>query len=71
MIAGGIDGVVLPPPLCESPEVLAVLARAACPTVAVTTARPAAGVAAVMIDDHAAAREMTEHLIGLGTSVSA
>lgn len=66
MIAGGIDGVVLPPPLCEDPGVLAVLHKAGIPTVAVTTARPAAGVAAVMIDDRIAAREMTEHLIALG-----
>ncbi|WP_260925942.1 LacI family DNA-binding transcriptional regulator [Novosphingobium sp. 9] len=66
MIAGGVDGVVLPPPLCEAPEVLAVLRKAGVPTVAVTTARPEDGVAAVMIDDHTAAREMTAHLIGLG-----
>lgn len=66
MVASGLDGVILPPPLCESPEVLSVLHKAAMPTVAVTTARPEAGVAAIMIDDLSAAYEMTTHLINLG-----
>ncbi|MCJ2187206.1 LacI family DNA-binding transcriptional regulator [Novosphingobium beihaiensis] len=66
MIAGGIDGIILPPPLNEESAVLEVLERAAIPTVAVSTARPREGVAAIMIDDRSAARELTAHLIGLG-----
>lgn len=66
LIAGGIDGMILPPPLCEADEVLTVLEKAAVPTVAVTTAQPHDSVAAIMIDDRRAAQEMTAHLIGLG-----
>jgi Transcriptional regulators len=66
MIAGGIDGVILPPPLNEVPEVLKVLEETGLPTVAVATAHPHQGIAAIMIDDRSAAREMTGHLIGLG-----
>ncbi|WP_067732561.1 LacI family DNA-binding transcriptional regulator [Novosphingobium naphthalenivorans] len=66
MVGGGIDGVILPPPLNETPEVLKVLEDAGMPTVAVVTAKPHEGVAAIMIDDRSAAREMTAHLIGLG-----
>lgn len=66
LIAGGIDGVILPPPICEADAVLSVLEQAHIPTVAVTTAQPHEGVAAIMIDDRSAAREMTAHLLGLG-----
>ncbi|KHK92897.1 LacI family DNA-binding transcriptional regulator [Novosphingobium malaysiense] len=66
MIAGGVDGVILPPPLNEVPEVMKVLEDSGVPTVAVATARPREGVAAITIDDRSAAREMTAHLIGLG-----
>lgn len=66
MIASGIDGVILPPPLCDAPEVLDVLVKAGVPAVAVATARPTDGIAAVSIDDRAAARELTAHLIELG-----
>lgn len=66
MIGSGVDGVILPPPLNEAPEVLAVLEQAGMPTVAVATAKAPEGVAAIVIDDRSAAREMTMHLIGLG-----
>lgn len=66
MVASGVDGVILPPPLNETPEVLTVLEQAGMPTVAVATAKAPVGVAAIMIDDRSAAREMTAHLLGLG-----
>ncbi|WP_395335020.1 LacI family DNA-binding transcriptional regulator [Novosphingobium sp. BL-8H] len=66
MVAGGIHGVILPPPLNEAVEVLSVLRQAQMPTVAVTTAKPHEGIATIMIDDRSAAREMTAHLIDLG-----
>lgn len=66
LIAGGIDGIILPPPLCDSPLVLDVLLRARIPTVVVATGCPPPEVGAVSIDDRAAARQMTTHLLDLG-----
>ncbi|WP_395398032.1 LacI family DNA-binding transcriptional regulator [Novosphingobium sp. BL-8A] len=66
MVAGGIHGVILPPPLNEASEVLAILRKADMPTVAVSTATPHEGIATIMIDDRSAARELTAHLIDLG-----
>lgn len=66
MLAGGIDGVILPPPICEAAEVLDMLAKADVPTVAVATPMEPQGIATIAIDDASAAREMTTHLAGLG-----
>ncbi len=66
MIAGGIDGVILPPPICEAGEVLGALREAGVPTVAVATPMTPEGIATILIDDAGAAREMTAHLAGLG-----
>lgn len=66
LIGGGIDGVILPPPLCDSQPVLDALIAARVPTVAVATGAPPQSVSAVSIDDRAAAREMARHLLGLG-----
>ena len=62
----GVDGVILPPPLCDDAGVIDALATAGVPAVAVATGKPPADVAAVRIDDFAAARAMTRHLVGLG-----
>jgi LacI family transcriptional regulator len=61
-----IDGVVLPPPLCDSAAVHRVLNDANVPAVAVATGRPGPDMAAVSIDDHRAAYAMTQHLAALG-----
>ncbi|PZQ60534.1 MAG: LacI family transcriptional regulator [Sphingomonas taxi] len=66
LIRSGIDGIILPPPLCDSPIVLDALLAAGVPTVAVATNAPPPRVGAVAIDDRAAARAMTAHLIALG-----
>lgn len=66
MITAGVDGVILPPPLCDSVVILEGLARAGIPAVVVATGRPAATASAIRIDDQEAARAMTRHLIGLG-----
>jgi LacI family transcriptional regulator len=66
LIASGIDGIILPPPLCDARPVIRVLARNGTPAVAVATGRPARSVSAVSIDDRRAANEMTRHLIALG-----
>jgi LacI family transcriptional regulator len=66
LIADGIDGILLPPPLCDSQAVLELLMDHDVPFVVVASGQPAAGVAAVGIDDFAAARAMTSHLLSLG-----
>jgi LacI family transcriptional regulator len=66
LVASGVDGVILPPPLCDSAAVLGALAQTQTPAVAVATGRPVGTVSAVRIDDLAAARAMTRHLIELG-----
>mgnify|MGYP005811078401 CR=1 FL=1 len=66
LIADGVDGILLPPPLCDSGPLLELMAQTATPCVVVASGRPAAGVSAVSIDDHAAAHAMTRHLLDLG-----
>lgn len=65
---GRIDGVILPPPLCDLPELVDALDDADIPAVAVATGRAPGELAAVSIDDRIAAYEMTRHLIALGHS---
>jgi len=66
LIAGGVDGVILPAPLGDSEEALKAVAAAGIPAVLVTSGRPAPGFSAVSINDFEAAREMTRHLLSLG-----
>ncbi len=62
----GADGLILPPPLCDSAESLQAVAKVGIPVVVVATGRPAEGLSGVSIDDYAAALTMTRHLISLG-----
>lgn len=66
LIDSGIDGIILPPPLCEAPAVLALLAAAGVPAVSVATSLPTPDMLAVRIDDRAAAATMTRHIMALG-----
>lgn len=66
LVEGGIDGIVLPPPLCDSPELIRMLVEEEVPAVLVGSARPAEELLAVSIDDHQAALAMTRHVISLG-----
>lgn len=68
LLRGRIDGVILPPPLCDSLDILHALAAAMIPAVAVATGRTPKRMSAVSIDDHDAAYAMTRHLIALGHS---
>lgn len=65
LVASGVAGVVVAPPLSESPLVLSVLRKASCPVAAVG-AYQVAGAICVRIDDRLAAYEMTRHLLDLG-----
>lgn len=66
LIDNDIDGIILPPPLCESKRLLQLVASAGMPAVQVASGRPSENLCAVSIDDYAAAREMTRHLLSLG-----
>ena len=62
----GADGIILPPPLCDSAEALQAVLAEGIPGVIVATGHPASQFSAISIDDFAAAREMTRKLISLG-----
>jgi LacI family transcriptional regulator len=66
VLRGRIDGIILPPPLCDLIEMRRALAAANIPAVAVASGRMPEGMSAVSIDDEQAAYEMTAHLIALG-----
>ena len=63
---GHVDGIILPPPLCDSPEMLDALQAASIRAVTVAASHPWPGVSAVNIDDRLAAQDMTRHLVALG-----
>ena len=62
----GIDGVILPPPLCDSGFVIDMLQKAGIPMVVVASGKPRSDISAVSIDDERAAFDMTCHLAKLG-----
>jgi len=66
MLVSGVDGVLLPPPLCDSALVIERLKAAGLPAVAVASGEPSPSVSSIRIDDLAAAQAMTRHLIDLG-----
>ncbi len=66
LVDRGVDGIILPPPLCDSAPVLEVLTAAKLPTVVVATGRPPEQLLAVSIDDRDAAFTMTQHILNLG-----
>jgi LacI family transcriptional regulator len=66
LLATGIDGLILPPPLCDSKRIHAAVSSAGALAVAVASASPRPGLLAVRIDDHAAAAAMTRHILSLG-----
>lgn len=66
MIANGIDGLILPPPFCDSQPLFQLVTDTDTPAVVVSSGTPPEGVCAVGIDDYQAAYEMTRHLMSLG-----
>ena len=66
LIAGNVDGVILPAPLGDSQDALKVVASAGIAAVLVTSSRPSTGFSAVSINDFEAARDMTRHLLAQG-----
>ena len=66
LLRTGVDGLILPPPLCESPQVLAEVKAAGAAAVGVATGTASPDMATIRIDNEAAAYELTQHLLGLG-----
>ncbi|WP_374012633.1 LacI family DNA-binding transcriptional regulator [Pseudoxanthomonas koreensis] len=65
LLEAGVDGIILPPPLCDAPQTLQELDERGIPVVAVAGAQ-VAGVSSVRIDDYQGARAMTRYLLELG-----
>ncbi|MGF7153640.1 LacI family transcriptional regulator [Novosphingobium gossypii] len=65
---GRLNGIILPPPLCDLPEMVEALQDAGIPSISVATSPSGRGTAVVSIDDRRAGAEMTRHLIALGHS---
>src|SRR5262249_52158866 len=61
-----LEGVILLPPLSDHPVILGRLAEAAIPTVRIAPKREPSDSPSVGIDDRAAARRLTAHLLDLG-----
>jgi len=66
LIANGIDGLILPPPFCDSKPLVDLMTASGVPSIAVASGQPDPRVNAVSIDDRQAAYEMTRHLLNLG-----
>jgi LacI family transcriptional regulator len=66
LIRARLDGIILTPPLSESLPVLEAIHKRNIPVVAVATGRAPDWALSVSINDHAAAFEMTRHLLNLG-----
>lgn len=60
------DAVLLPPPLCDDVPIIMAIHHAGIPIARIATGRPTEGSVAVTIDDMAAAKAMTAHLIAQG-----
>jgi LacI family transcriptional regulator len=64
--AGRLDGVILPPPFCDSQAVVTPLLAAGIPVAVIASGAPLAGTIGVAIDERAAGYDMTRHLLDLG-----
>jgi LacI family transcriptional regulator len=66
LLANGLDGLILAPPLCDLPELRDLLSGEHVSAVAVAPGPLSDEISGVRIDDRGAAAAMTRHLIGLG-----
>ena len=63
LLRTGVDGLILPPPLCESPQVLAEVKASGAAAVGVAPGMTSPDMATIRIDNEAAAYELTQHLL--------
>jgi len=66
LLDGGIEGYILPPPLCDDQSVLDLIRSSGGIAVAVGPGRASGSHGAVLIDEFQAAYDMTRHIISLG-----
>jgi LacI family transcriptional regulator len=66
LLKAGVDGLILPPPLCEATQVLTKIRDSGTAAVAVAPGHASSDRATIRIDNEAAAKELTEHLLSLG-----
>lgn len=66
LIDARLDGVILPPPVCDSQMLVGALREAGIAVIATGSIRQGIDLPSIGIDDFAAARAMTRHLIALG-----
>jgi LacI family transcriptional regulator len=66
LIDSGIDGFVLPSPLCDEQALLDMLKKKGVHAVLVGPGKPDPDLSAVIINEYQAAYDMTQHIIGLG-----
>lgn len=66
VLAKGVAGVILPPPLSESEAVINEFLSAGVPVVTIASGRFSDEISCVRIDDVRASKEITEHLIAKG-----
>jgi LacI family transcriptional regulator len=66
LLANGVDGLILPPPLCDSLSLIERIVASGTPAVTVACGQPDERTGAVNIDDYQAAYAMTRHLLHLG-----
>ncbi|GAB2838371.1 LacI family DNA-binding transcriptional regulator [Pseudoduganella ginsengisoli] len=66
LLAQELDGVILPPPLCDLAAITEPVLAAGIPLVAVACGPIDSRINAIMIDDRQAAYDMTRHLLDLG-----
>ena len=62
----GIDGIILAPPLCDSPSAFKSVKHLEIPAVTIGSSHEEHHISALRIDDYSAARQMTQRLIDLG-----
>jgi LacI family transcriptional regulator len=61
-----LEGVILLPPLCDHPAIMARLRDASIPIVRIAPRHNLGATPSISIDDYGAARELTQHLLELG-----
>ncbi len=66
LIASGVDGLILSPPMCDKASILNMIEREKITVVVVANWRPPGNISTIRIDDILAAKTMTEHIIKLG-----
>ncbi|MEP6786608.1 MAG: LacI family DNA-binding transcriptional regulator [Sphingomonadales bacterium] len=66
MVAGGANALILPAPYCEAASGTGLVERLKVPLIALCSGSELSDMSSIRVDDIAAAREMTNYLIGLG-----